>query len=166
VTSGALAALLKARPTGRGQWQAQCPAHPDRSPSLSIRDGQDGRVLVHCFAGCTLEQILVALKVQKRDLFAGPPPSAEQLAAARAAQIAHEQAARIERKTRHAAIERLKKLEAIVEALGAKLARDPENEALARAFHQACDLLHQAELAVDCLYEQMRRGNAQDRMVA
>ena len=35
--------------TGRG-WQAKCPAHDDRSPSLSIREGELG-VLLHCFAG-------------------------------------------------------------------------------------------------------------------
>ena len=36
----------------RGGWMAQCPAHDDRSPSLSIRDGNDGTALIHCFAGC------------------------------------------------------------------------------------------------------------------
>jgi hypothetical protein len=49
-------------------WQARCPAHEDRSPSLSIHE-KDGRILLHCHAGCTLEAILDALGLQKRDLF-------------------------------------------------------------------------------------------------
>lgn len=35
-----------------GGWLACCPAHEDRSPSLSINAGDDGRVLLKCFAGC------------------------------------------------------------------------------------------------------------------
>lgn len=48
----AVAARLHARPTGEGQWLARCPAHADRTPSLAIRDGEGGRVLVRCWAGC------------------------------------------------------------------------------------------------------------------
>ena len=41
----------------RGQWHgsygtALCPAHDDHTPSLSIRDGDDGRLLTNCFGGC------------------------------------------------------------------------------------------------------------------
>jgi len=57
------------RKNGRS-WQARCPAHEDRSPSLSIREGDDGRVLVHCFAGCDLERILQALDLSVSELFA------------------------------------------------------------------------------------------------
>jgi hypothetical protein len=53
--------------TGRG-WQAKCPAHDDRSPSLSIREGELG-VLLHCFAGCSLNTICEALGLMVRDLF-------------------------------------------------------------------------------------------------
>jgi DNA primase len=35
-------------------WMARCPAHEDKSPSLSVRD-ESGKVLLHCFAGCTIE---------------------------------------------------------------------------------------------------------------
>src|SRR5262249_52810779 len=38
-------------------WKARCPAHEDRNPSLSINWG-DGRILLHCFAGCDTEAIL------------------------------------------------------------------------------------------------------------
>ena len=57
------------RPRGPGKWSARCPAHPDRSPSLSIREGDDGRLLLHCFAGCTLGEICGALGLPIKDLF-------------------------------------------------------------------------------------------------
>jgi hypothetical protein len=51
-------------------WIARCPAHKDKSPSLSIAIGHDGRILVHCFAGCAVHLILSALGLQLNDLFA------------------------------------------------------------------------------------------------
>lgn len=57
------------RPRGQGRWVARCPAHaPDRSPSLSIREGERG-VLVRCWAGCSLADICAALKIEQQDLF-------------------------------------------------------------------------------------------------
>jgi archaellum biogenesis ATPase FlaH len=56
------------RRSGTG-WSARCPAHEDRSPSLSIADGRDGAVLLKCFAGCTLPQICAAIAIEERDLF-------------------------------------------------------------------------------------------------
>jgi len=56
--------------TGTGnQRTARCPAHQDRQASLSIGLGQDGRVLLHCHAGCTLQQITTALNLTVNDLF-------------------------------------------------------------------------------------------------
>jgi putative DNA primase/helicase len=55
-----LAAVLNARPTGRG-WVARCPAHDDRTPSLSIRETHEGRVLLKCFAGCSWADLRDAL---------------------------------------------------------------------------------------------------------
>lgn len=54
--------------TGTG-WVARCPAHDDRHASLSIGVGTDGRVLVHCHAGCTPGAILDALGMRLVDLF-------------------------------------------------------------------------------------------------
>lgn len=48
---------------------ACCPAHEDRAPSLSIGEGDDGRILLHCWAGCTTADILAALGLQWSDLF-------------------------------------------------------------------------------------------------
>jgi hypothetical protein len=58
-----------ARPNGRNRrWT--CPAHDDRSPSLDVREGDDGRALFTCRAGCTQDAVLSALQLEKRDLFA------------------------------------------------------------------------------------------------
>jgi hypothetical protein len=44
-------------------WLARCPAHDDRTPSLSIVDGDCGRPIVHCFAGCEWRDVLARLAV-------------------------------------------------------------------------------------------------------
>jgi len=49
---------------------ARCPAHEDRSPSLSFRDGQRG-LLLHCWAGCRVEEIASAVELTVADLFYG-----------------------------------------------------------------------------------------------
>ena len=54
-----------------GSWTAQCPAHEDKSPSLSVREVEDGRVLVHCFGGCDVHSVLGAVGMNISDLF--PP---------------------------------------------------------------------------------------------
>jgi P4 family phage/plasmid primase-like protien len=59
---------LQAKRSGAG-WVAKCPAHEDRKPSLSIREGRDGRVLLKCFAGCGLDDVLGAAGLTKQDLF-------------------------------------------------------------------------------------------------
>lgn len=47
---------------------ALCPAHEDTTSSLSATEGRDGRILLKCFAGCTIEQIVAALGLQMSDL--------------------------------------------------------------------------------------------------
>ena len=63
----------KPRTSGTG-WSAQCPAHPDRNPSLSIAQGNEG-VVLHCHAGCDPEDVVTALGLTMRDLFDQPAPS-------------------------------------------------------------------------------------------
>jgi len=58
-----LSRLDHVRPTGRG-WLAKCPAHTDKSPSLSIARGLDGRALLRCFAGCRYDEIIHALDIE------------------------------------------------------------------------------------------------------
>jgi putative DNA primase/helicase len=55
-----LAKALGGRKAGGG-WTARCPAHDDRTPSLSIRDADDGKVLIRCHAGCNQEQVIATL---------------------------------------------------------------------------------------------------------
>ncbi len=51
-------------------WTAKCPAHEDRHASLSVAEGRDGRALVNCFAACGAEEIVRAVGLELRDLFA------------------------------------------------------------------------------------------------
>lgn len=48
--------------------QAQCPAHDDENPSLSVRH-IEGQALTHCFAGCDYVDVLAALNLTARDLY-------------------------------------------------------------------------------------------------
>jgi putative DNA primase/helicase len=52
-----------------GSWKALCPAHDDHEPSLSVREGDDDRVLLKCFAGCNNPDIVAALNLDMSDLF-------------------------------------------------------------------------------------------------
>lgn len=61
------------RQTGPGRWIARCPAHEDKSPSLSVREGDTGAVLLHCFAGCDVHAVTAALGVTVTDLFPDRP---------------------------------------------------------------------------------------------
>lgn len=66
--SDVLAQFPAATRDGAG-WAARCPAHDDHRASLSIGTGDDGRTLLHCHAGCSLDAILDAVNLDARDLF-------------------------------------------------------------------------------------------------
>lgn len=59
-----LGQLELVRKASSGGWTARCPAHDDRNPSLSVAEGRDGKVLLHCHAGCEYEAIADALGVR------------------------------------------------------------------------------------------------------
>ncbi len=61
--------LAKVKQSAPNQWLAICPAHPDRSPSLSISTGTDGKILVSCHAGCDFQSIADAVEMPKGDFF-------------------------------------------------------------------------------------------------
>ncbi len=63
-----LAKLSDVHTTSDG-YAARCPAHDDSSPSLSVAAGDDGRVLLKCFAGCSNESIVDSIGLAMRDLF-------------------------------------------------------------------------------------------------
>lgn len=51
-------------------WDVCCPAHDDHSPSLGVMEGEGGRIVLNCFAGCTKESICLAVGIHMSDLFA------------------------------------------------------------------------------------------------
>lgn len=76
------------RRSGKG-WTCCCPAHDDRTPSLSIHVGGDGRALLSCHARCPIGSVCAAMGLRESDLFVqgprwqnGRPPPAEQTPAA------------------------------------------------------------------------------------
>ncbi|WP_134679575.1 DUF7146 domain-containing protein [Paracoccus ravus] len=76
---------LRGRP-GRDGGLCFCPAHTNtKTPALSVSDGRDGRLLLHCHTGCRFEDIMVALRglglVEGKGSFS--PPSQAELAAIR-----------------------------------------------------------------------------------
>lgn len=70
-----LSRLQRVRRTGPGKWIASCPTREDKSPSLSIRELDDGRVLLHDFGGDSVEAILDAVGLAFSDLY--PPRPVE-----------------------------------------------------------------------------------------
>ena len=73
-TQMVLARLEGVRHHGDG-WTARCPAHQDRTASLTIAEGDDGKALLCCFAGCHITSIATAIGLSLRDLFPRPPES-------------------------------------------------------------------------------------------
>ena len=71
-----LDALDLRRTASEKGWMSQCPAHEDRDPSLSIREADDRRLLLHCFAGCHVAEVCDALGLSLSDLFPGQGRSA------------------------------------------------------------------------------------------
>ncbi|MEC4747174.1 CHC2 zinc finger domain-containing protein [Methylomicrobium sp. Wu6] len=64
--------LDRVRRTGFGRFVARCPAHSDKSPSLTIAE-KEGRVLLHCFAGCEPADVLAAVGLTFADLYPERP---------------------------------------------------------------------------------------------
>lgn len=68
-----IVSMFYAQKTSTG-WIAKCPSHDDKTPSLSIREGQDGKILIKCHAGCTIEKICSDMQIKVSDLFNTPLP--------------------------------------------------------------------------------------------
>ncbi len=66
-----LSQLSKVKQTGANKWKGCCPAHDDNDPSLAISECDDGKVLLHCWAGCTINQIVESMGMELGDLFPG-----------------------------------------------------------------------------------------------
>lgn len=59
----------KVKATRPGHWRARCPSHGSKGLTLSIAEGDDGTVLLHCFAGCDVAAIVGAVGLELSDLF-------------------------------------------------------------------------------------------------
>jgi len=62
-----LGRLKKVRNVAPGRWMACCPSHLDKTASLSIRELDDGRVLIHDFAGCCAEDLALGKPLSPED---------------------------------------------------------------------------------------------------
>ena len=69
-----IASMPWARRNGPDKWMCKCPAHEDRSASLSISH-VNGQTLVHCFAGCSPDEIMQAIGMRVSDLWDTITPS-------------------------------------------------------------------------------------------
>lgn len=61
--------LDRVKQTAPDKWIACCPAHNDKRPSLSIREVDDGKILLKCWTGCGAAEIVTALGLSVSDLF-------------------------------------------------------------------------------------------------
>jgi len=61
MTAETIASVLGGHRAGPS-WMARCPAHDDRTPSLSLRDTDEGYTLAYCHAGCTQAEVVAALR--------------------------------------------------------------------------------------------------------
>lgn len=75
-TDTLLSRLEKVR-GGNGRWMACCPAHDDRTPSLTVAESDDGRVLIHCFGGCSPDAVVGAVRMTLSDLMPEQPTTHE-----------------------------------------------------------------------------------------
>jgi hypothetical protein len=88
MSAASIAEGLGGKLLASGWWQCQCPAHEDASPSLGVRDGDSGGIIVNCLAGCSRGDILAALRREGYLTGTGKTaaPSSAELAERRAAQ--------------------------------------------------------------------------------
>jgi hypothetical protein len=68
-TAVLLERLEHVRQTGAHQWRARCPSCGGKSQKISIRELDDGRVLLHDFGGCDVHEVLGAVGLTVGDLF-------------------------------------------------------------------------------------------------
>lgn len=57
-----------AKKIGEKSFQVKCKSHKDDKASLTITE-EDNKILMHCHAGCSLNQILSSIGLQEKDLF-------------------------------------------------------------------------------------------------
>jgi len=68
-----LSRLDRVKETGRGRWLACCPSHNDRNPSLSVRETDEGVILIKCWSGCGANEVVASVGLEMHDLFPNSP---------------------------------------------------------------------------------------------
>ncbi len=69
-----LSRLARVKQTGKGRWRCACPAHGEHKKlTLAVREADDGRVLIHCFGGCSVPEVVAAVGMELHDLFPPKP---------------------------------------------------------------------------------------------
>jgi hypothetical protein len=153
--------LSKSKSAGRGKWVARCPAHDDHTPSLSIREGREGRTLIRCWAGCELNDILAAAGLRVADLFPGFPPSPDKLRELESERRILEATQQMRRAEQRERADKYRRLRDVCDALAARLSRMPDGEdadGMAALFHSVLDKLRLIEATFDAEESQSRRG--------
>lgn len=69
-----LSRLDKVKRVGQSAYIACCPAHADKNPSMTIREVENGMILAHCFAGCSIDQIAGAVSMELYELMPDKAP--------------------------------------------------------------------------------------------
>lgn len=72
-----LARLKKVRKTGPNNWIACCPAHDDKSPSMTVGVGDNGGIVIYCFALCSAQDIVFSLGLELHELMPEKPEGRE-----------------------------------------------------------------------------------------
>ena len=89
--------LPDAKPSGRDRWRTWCRACGGNTSALSIGLGADDTVLLKCWKGCSVEEVLGAIGLEMHDLFperlTGSPPMRRRglLSAVQALNLLHDE---------------------------------------------------------------------------
>ncbi len=139
MTTSELARTLKARRYARGKWMGKCPAHMERTGSLSIVDMGAGRTRLHCFAGCPQQNVLDALGLSWKDLDdtkRADPDAFKAILKERRRQEMEEKDARV---TRGLWLDQARFWDEEIGRIGKLLESDFDSDTLARQLHRALE---------------------------
>lgn len=65
-----LSYLKNVKRVRENEYMALCPAHNDKKPSLSVGLSENkNQILLHCYAGCSADDVLNTVGLKKKDLF-------------------------------------------------------------------------------------------------
>lgn len=149
MTAKEFADILHARPAGRGRWNARCPAHQDRHPSLTITQGHSGVLLKDWSHGCTPEQIVAAMGLTMHQLFIGQlTPATRRVLELRRAKEALE--ASHQRRRRIALMKGYRACTRRMDEIAAVLfhGKSERTDEMGREFHQCLDFQRAVEAEV------------------